>query len=86
MKNAQNDAREPIQDGEGVEPEFDFPPGLSKPALRALHAAGYTRLDQLAAVTETDLHNLHGMGPKGIRLLRAALQSRGKSFATTKYS
>lgn len=68
---------------ERTEPESEdrFPPGIGKPALRALHAAGYTRLDQLATVTETELLTLHGMGPKAIGILRAALHARGKSFA-----
>ncbi len=59
----------------------DLPAGLSQPALRALSAAGYARLDQLMTVTEADLLKLHGMGPKGIRILRAALEARGLSFA-----
>jgi len=58
-----------------------FPAGLSQPALRALRAGGYTRLDQLTKVTEADLLKLHGMGPKGIRLLRSALKAGGRSFA-----
>jgi DNA-directed RNA polymerase alpha subunit len=61
--------------------EHDFPAGLSKPALSALEAAGYTRLDQLAQATEADLLKLHGMGPKGIDMLRRALKARGKAFA-----
>jgi len=60
---------------------FNFPPGLAKPAPRALHAAGYTRLDQLATVTETELLALHGVDPKAIRILRAALHATGTSFA-----
>ena len=59
----------------------DFPAGLAQPALRALNHAGYTSLDQLARVKEADLKKLHGMGPKGIDLLRAALKARGRSFA-----
>ncbi len=58
-----------------------FPPGLSRPATSALYAAGYTRLDQLTAVTAGELLKLHGMGPKGIRILREALTARGASFA-----
>ena len=59
----------------------DFPPGVAQPALRALAAAGYTRLEQLAKVKEPDLLKLHGMGPKAIRLIREALEARGLSFA-----
>jgi hypothetical protein len=61
--------------------QHDFPPGLSQPALRALFHAGYTRLAQLTKVTEKEIAALHGMGPKGIRMLKEALQARGKSFA-----
>ncbi len=56
-------------------------PTLSKPALRALNDAGYTHLEQLTTVTETQLAGLHGMGPKGLRLLREALTAAGLSFA-----
>ena len=35
------------------EPESDLPAGLSKPARRALAAAGYARLEQFTAVSET---------------------------------
>ncbi len=62
-------------------PENDFPPGLASPAQRALAAAGYTHLEQLAKVSETDLLKLHGMGPKAIGLIRSALAARGLSFA-----
>jgi uncharacterized protein YdhG (YjbR/CyaY superfamily) len=55
-------------------------PRLGAPARRALSAAGYTRLDQLAAVSERDLKKLHGMGPSAITTLREALQKRGLSF------
>lgn len=61
----------------------DFPPGLGKPALRALHAAGLTHLDQLTTISEHDLQKLHGMGPKGIGLIRNALNASGRSFAHT---
>jgi hypothetical protein len=60
---------------------YGFPAGLSQPALRALLGAGYTSLAQLAAVSEADLLRLHGMGPKGTRLLREALAAAGLSFA-----
>jgi hypothetical protein len=64
-----------------IEPsEHDFPRGVGQPALRALLAAGYTRLDQLTHVKEADLLKLHGMGPKAIGLLRSALEERGKGF------
>jgi mannose-6-phosphate isomerase-like protein (cupin superfamily) len=61
------------------EAETGFPK-LSAPARRALSAAGYTRLDQLTQVSESDVSELHGMGPKAIDALRAALGQRGLSF------
>ena len=60
---------------------YGFPPGMSQPSLRALLGAGYTGLEQLTGATAADLLALHGMGPKGIRLLREALAARGLSFA-----
>jgi len=59
----------------------DLPKGLSQPALRALHGAGCTRLDQVARFSEAEVKKLHGMGPSGIKLLRAALAEHGLSFA-----
>ncbi|MEZ4712710.1 MAG: DUF1801 domain-containing protein [Caldilineaceae bacterium] len=58
-----------------------WPNGVAAPAQRALAAAGYTSLEQLAAVTETELLDMHGMGPKALGVLRAALQAQGLAFA-----
>lgn len=55
----------------------NFPSGVAQPALRALVAAGFTTLDQLAQVTEEQLAELHGMGPKAIKTLRAGLNEKG---------
>jgi DNA-directed RNA polymerase alpha subunit len=55
-------------------------PKLSAPARRALSGAGYTHLDQLAEVSESELKQLHGMGPTAVEALRAALAERGLSF------
>jgi DNA-directed RNA polymerase alpha subunit len=62
-------------------PPSDFPRGLSQPALRALASAGITRLEQVTRRTEAELLALHGMGPKGIRVLKEALAARGETFA-----
>jgi hypothetical protein len=59
--------------------EFD-PSKLGAPARRALIGAGYTRLEQLTKVRESEILKLHGMGPKAIRVLRSALNERGLSF------
>jgi DNA-directed RNA polymerase alpha subunit len=64
--------------------ESDLPMKLSAPARRALVGAGYVRLEQLTRVSETELKQLHGMGPKALGQLREALQARGLSFADEK--
>lgn len=66
---------------EDYSPESDLPTNIGRPATRALVGAGYTRLEQLAGVTEAELLRLHGVGPKAIRLLREALAARGLAFA-----
>jgi hypothetical protein len=53
--------------------ESDLPTGLSKPARRALVEAGYWRLEQLTDVSEAELEQLHGVGPKALDQLRRAL-------------
>jgi DNA-directed RNA polymerase alpha subunit len=60
---------------------LDLPEGLSKPALRALSAAGITRLDQLAKRSEAELLKFHGMGTKSIRQIREAFAREGLSFS-----
>jgi uncharacterized protein YdhG (YjbR/CyaY superfamily) len=55
-------------------------PKIGRPATQALEAAGYTNLKQLTRVTETELAQLHGMGPKALGILREALKEEGLSF------
>ena len=59
-------------------PAEGLPPGLAKPAVRALVGAGYTKLNQLAKVSDDELLELHGMGPNALTTLRTALKGRGK--------
>lgn len=61
------------------QPESDLPK-ISAPAHRALAGAGITRLEQLTSLTEAEIKKLHGMGPKGIRILKEALRARRLSF------
>jgi len=61
-------------------PGTGLPKNIGAPATRALTAAGYTELGQLAGVPAADLAKLHGVGPKALRLLQEALQARGKSL------
>ena len=48
-------------------------PSIGAPATRALAAAGLTRLDQLRALSDEDLLRMHGVGPRAVALIRAAL-------------
>ncbi|HEY0070214.1 MAG TPA: DNA-binding protein [Chloroflexia bacterium] len=64
--------------------ESDLPAELARPARRALAGAGYTRLAQLTAITEAEVKQLHGMGPKAIDQLRRALGAQGLTFRTGK--
>lgn len=64
-----------------VDREAPLPGKVSRPALRALDEAGITTLGQLAALSEKELLKLHGVGPKGVRILRQALEQEGLTFA-----
>lgn len=57
-----------------------FPAGMSGPAVRALQAAGIRSMAELAMRTEREIAALHGMGPKGVRILREALEGAGAGF------
>ncbi|MFI7304014.1 helix-hairpin-helix domain-containing protein [Micromonospora aurantiaca] len=52
---------------------LDTLPKIGAPATRALAAAGYTTLRQLAGVPRAELARLHGMGPKALGVIEAAL-------------
>jgi predicted flap endonuclease-1-like 5' DNA nuclease len=56
-------------------------PQIGAPATQALAAQGITRLADLPHHRAEDLLALHGVGPKAVRLLRAALAEQGMSFA-----
>jgi DNA-directed RNA polymerase alpha subunit len=56
-------------------------PGLAKPARRALARAGYSRLEQFTKLSEEEVLQLHGMGPKALDQIRRALAAKGLSFA-----
>jgi hypothetical protein len=61
-------------------PEPGLPRSIGAPATRALTAAGYSELSQLAGVPAAELAKLHGVGPKALRLLQEALRDRGMSL------
>jgi hypothetical protein len=55
-------------------------PPIGAPATRALAEAGIRTLDDVENADLDDLAALHGVGPKALRLLRAALdQDRGRA-------
>ena len=53
---------------------LDTLPKIGAPATRALQGAGYTTLRQLAGIPRSELAKLHGMGPKALGMLQAALE------------
>ncbi len=59
-------------------------PNIGAPATRALTHEGYTTLKQLTKVSEAELAQLHGVGPRAIRILKEALKARGWSFKPAK--
>ena len=65
-------------------PSIPLPTTIGAPATRALSGAGITHLAQLAKWTEADLLNLHGVGPKAIRLLKESLAEHKLTYAAPK--
>lgn len=63
-----------------MNPEF---PKLSKPAHRALENAHILKLEDLRTWTEKDLLALHGIGPRAIPPLKAAMKKAGIVFKKT---
>lgn len=57
-----------------MDASLDTLPKISAPATRALNGAGYTALRQLAGVPRAELAKLHGMGPKALGQIEAALE------------
>lgn len=58
----------------------DLPEKLGAPALRALEHAKIRSLFRLSQRTEKEIAGLHGMGPKGIGMLKAAMRRLGLKF------
>ena len=59
---------------------ISLPAGLSHPARSALATAGLDDLTAVAAAGELAVAGLHGMGPKGIRILKEAMHAAGLAF------
>lgn len=58
-----------------------LPPGLSRPALRALNGAGLQTLADVAGRPRDEVAALHGVGPAALRALDVALDAAGLRFA-----
>ncbi|TFD16788.1 DNA-binding protein [Cryobacterium sp. TMT4-10] len=56
-------------------------PKVGAPATRALQAARYIELRQLAGLRRSDLAALHGIGPKALGILEAALKEHAFSLS-----
>ncbi|MBV8462091.1 MAG: hypothetical protein JO368_02270 [Acidimicrobiales bacterium] len=57
-----------------------FPKDIGAPATRALRAAGYESMADLNGVPEAELAALHGVGPKALRIIAAALAEQGSAL------
>lgn len=60
--------------------DFDELP-LGTPARRALAGVGITSLDAAAARSRSEIAALHGVGPRAVAVLEAALADRGMGFS-----
>jgi len=54
----------------------DLPAAVGRPATRALAGAGLTTLADVAARSDAELLALHGVGPRAVRILREASDTR----------
>jgi len=53
---------------------------LSAPARRALQGAGISSTGDLAQFTESEILALHGFGPSGLAMVKAAMKKDGIAF------
>ena len=66
------------------DPRVSDLPKLAAPAQRALSGAGIQSLKHLTRYSETEIKELHGIGPNALKELRRALAAGGMSFASKK--
>lgn len=57
----------------------DFPK-IGAPAFRALNGIGVTSIKDLTKFSEQELLDLHGFGPRALRLLKESLSHQGLTF------
>lgn len=63
-----------------VRPVGDLPDELGRTAPRELQSAGIDSLVKVSRYTEQELLAIHGVGPKAIRILAAALAEKDLGF------
>lgn len=63
-----------------VRPVGDLPNSIGKTAARELSLNGITSLESVAQHSKRDLLGIHGVGPKAISILEAALASKGLAY------
>ena len=59
----------------------ELTPRIGKVARRGLAAHGITTYERLAACTTRELLEIHGVGPKAVRILAEELEVSGLAFA-----
>jgi len=55
-------------------------PSIGRPAASVLREQGVSTLEHVAQWREADLLALHGVGPRAVAMLRAALAAAGLGF------
>ena len=58
--------------------------GLAAPARRALVNAKLLKLNDLKKITEIDLKELHGMGPRTLKVLKAEMRKLKITFRSAR--
>jgi hypothetical protein len=56
-------------------------PNIGAPATRALKSIKVTHLEDLTKCSEAELLALYGMGPKALKILKAALEEQNLYLA-----
>ncbi|TCP56265.1 helix-hairpin-helix protein [Tamaricihabitans halophyticus] len=62
------------------QPDCALPAAIGRPATRALLGAGWDTLEKIATHSQAELLDLHGVGPKAVRILTEELTDRGLAF------
>ena len=62
----------------------DLPLPLEASARRALAREGLATLASLTRFTESELGALHGIGPNGLKTIKAALRQRGLTLSPSR--